>query len=437
MALAWAAGGFYIGRSFAVRIPHALQPAHSLNDIRSAFLDYFAKAGHLVVPSAPLVPQNDPTLLFVNAGMVPFKNIFTGAEQRPAGTARHLVAEVRAGRRQAQRPGQCRLHRPPPDLLRNAGQLLVRRLFQGTAPSIWPGRLITRDLALPARTVCWSPSTPRTKRRHGPVAQDRRAVGRPHHPHRRPADNFWSMGDTGSLRTRAPKSSSTTAPGDRRWTAGLTRGGRRSVRRNLEFGVHAVRPVQAGERPREAVCPSPPSTPAWGWSGSARRSAGRAQTCSRPTCSSTLIAASRVEADRRQGGRGRSAQPSHRVIADHLRSSSSFLIADGVSPSNEGRGYVLRRIMRRAMRHAHLLGAADPLMWRLVPALVEQMGAAYPELVRAEALITETLRQEEERFRITLSRGMGLLEEATVGLRPAASCPVRQRSSSTTPTASP
>jgi alanyl-tRNA synthetase len=109
--------------------------------------------------------------------------------------------------------------------------------------------------------------------------------------------------------------------------------------------------------------------------------------------------------------------PSHRVIADHLRA-SAFLIADGVSPSNEGRGYVLRRIMRRAMRHAHLLGAADPLMFRLAPTLIDQMGAAYPELVRAGPLITQTLLQEEERFRRTLGRGMALLEEAAAGLAP-------------------
>ena len=184
------------------------------------------------------------------------------------------------------------------------------------------------------------------------------------------------------------------------------RRGRRPVHRDLEPRLHAVRADRAGRA--ASPCRSPRSTPAWASSASPRSCRARTTTTT-PTCSATLIGAvetlTGVAADGPQ-------KASHRVIADHLRA-SSFLVADGVLPSNEGRGYVLRRIMRRAMRHAQLLGAKEPLMWRLVPALVREMGQAYPELIRAEPLITETLKLEETRFRKTLERGLSILDEET------------------------
>ena len=242
------------------------------------------------------------------------------------------------------------------------------------------------------------------------------------------SDNFWQMGDTGPCgpcseifydhgpHIPGGPPGSPDADGDRFieiW--------------NLVFMQYEQLPAASA-----STCRSPRSTPAWGSSASPRCCRART-TITRSTCSRAIIAPGRRPHRRRSPTGAQKA--SHRVIADHLRA-SSFLIADGVLPSNEGRGYVLRRIMRRAMRHAELLGAREPLMWKLVPTLTREMGQAYPELIRAEALITETLKLEETRFRKTLERGLAILDEETEGAqegRPVSRA--RPRSRSTTPTA--
>ncbi len=379
-------------------------PAQSLNDIRRAYLDYFAAAGHAVVPSAPLVPQNDPSLLFVNAGMVPFKNAFTGAEQRPAPRATSSQKCVRAGGKHndLDNVGYTARHHTFFEML---GNFSFGDYFKEEAISLaW--RLVTGEFGLPKDKLLVTVYA-EDDEAHGLWKKiagltDAKII------RISTADNFWSMGDTGPC---GPCSEifydhGEAIPGGP--PGSVDEDGDRFIEIwNLVFMQYEQ---FGGDRPREAL-PSPSIDTGMGLERIAAVLQGVHDNYD-VDLFRALIAASveltGVPAERE-------AKFSHRVIADHLRA-SAFLVADGVSPSNEGRGYVLRRIMRRAMRHAHLLGAAQPLMWRLVPALVEQMGQAYPELVRATPLITETLRQEEERFRTTLGRGMGLLDEATVGM---------------------
>ncbi len=373
----------------------------SLNEIRSTFLGYFEANDHLIIPSAPLVPQNDPTLLFVNAGMVPFKNYFTGAETPPAARAASVQKCVRAGGKHndLDNVGYTGRHQTFFEML---GNFSFGDYFkEGAIEHAW--RFITRELKLdPARLmVSIAPSDDEAATLWKKIAgfSDSKIV--------RLDENFWSMGDTGPCGTNTEIFYD---HGDH--VAGGPPGspeedGDRFVEIwNLVF----MQWEQFADGSRKDL-PKPQIDTGMGLE--------RVTTVLQGVTSNydtdlfrTLIAASEAATHTKAVGE---AKFSHQVIVDHLRS-TSFLIADGVSPSNEGRGYVLRRIMRRAMRHAHLLGAAEPLMHRLVPTLTAEMGDAYPELRRAQATIVETLRQEEERFRRTLGRGMILLEEATVGM---------------------
>ena len=379
-------------------------PSSSLNDIRRAYLDYFAAAGHAVVPSAPLVPRNDPSLLFVNAGMVPFKNVFTGAEQRPAPRATSSQKCVRAGGKHndLDNVGYTARHHTFFEML---GNFSFGDYFKDEAIELaW--KLVTREFALPADRLLVTVYA-EDDEAHGLWKKiaglpDQKIVRIP------TSDNFWSMGDTGPC---GPCSEifydhGEAIPGGP--PGSVDEDGDRFIEIwNLVFMQYEQ---FGGERPREPL-PRPSIDTGMGLERITAVLQGVHDNYDIDLFRALIAASVELTGVAADG----EAKFSHRVIADHLRA-SSFLVADGVSPSNEGRGYVLRRIMRRAMRHAHLLGAAQPLMWRLVPALVEQMGQAYPELVRAAPLIAETLRQEEERFRTTLGRGMGLLEEATAGL---------------------
>ncbi|MDP2260919.1 MAG: alanine--tRNA ligase [Caulobacter sp.] len=375
----------------------------SLNDIRSAFLDYFGSHGHTVTASAPLVPQNDPTLLFVNAGMVPFKNAFTGAETPASPRAVSSQKCVRAGGKHndLDNVGYTARHHTFFEML---GNFSFGDYFKEQAiEHAWT--LLTRDFGLPKDRLLVTVYHTDDEA----AALWTKIAGLPDDRIIRIAtsDNFWSMGDTGPCgpcseiffdhgpHIAGGPPGSPDEDGDRFieiWNLVF-----------MQFEQHAD-----GSR---TSLPKPSIDTGMGLERIAAVMQGVHDNYD-VDLFRTLIAASEAETGVKAVG---DRAPSHRVIADHLRT-SSFLIADGVTPSNEGRGYVLRRIMRRAMRHAHLLGAADPLMHRLVPTLVGEMGGAYPELRRAQATIVETLRQEEERFRTTLGRGMGLLDEATEGL---------------------
>ncbi len=372
----------------------------SLNEIRSQFLGYFEKNDHLIIPSAPLVPQNDPTLLFVNAGMVPFKNYFTGAETPPAPRAASSQKSVRAGGKHndLDNVGYTARHHTFFEML---GNFSFGDYFKaGAIEHAWT--LLTRDMGIPAEKLCV------TVYHTDDEAAElwKKIAGLPDHKIIRIAtsDNFWSMGDTGPC---GPCSEifydhGAHIPGGP--PGSPDEDGDRFVEIwNLVF----MQFEQFADGSRKPL-PKPQIDTGMGLERIAAVLQGVHDNYD-VDLFRTLIAASKSMVA------GGSNGPSHRVIADHLRS-TSFLIADGVSPSNEGRGYVLRRIMRRAMRHAHLLGAEEPLMHRLAPVLVAEMGEAYPELKRAEPVIVETLRQEEERFRRTLGRGMALLDEAVAKL---------------------
>jgi alanyl-tRNA synthetase len=387
-----------------VRAAHEGARPTRTNDIRTAFLDFFAKNDHAVIPSSPLVPRHDPTLMFTNAGMVPFKNVFTGQERPKALRAASSQKCVRAGGKHndLDNVGYTARHHTFFEML---GNFSFGDYFKERAIELaW--ELLTKDFALdPKRLIVtvyaddeeaarlWS------KVAGIPDREILRIAG---------SDNFWSMGDTGpcgpcseiffdhgpSVAGGPPGSPD--AEGDRFveiWNlvfmqyeqlAGGTRVDLPHPSIDTGMGLERIAAVLQGTHDNYAI-----------------------------DLFRALIAAS-VDLTG-VPARGEQA-PSHRIIADHLRA-SSFLIADGVLPSNEGRGYVLRRIMRRAMRHAHILGAKEPLMYRLVPTLVAEMGHAYPELERGTSLIEETLKLEETRFRETLERGLKLLDDATKGLK--------------------
>ncbi len=375
----------------------------SLNEIRTHFLDYFQRNDHAVVASAPLVPQNDPTLLFVNAGMVPFKNYFTGAETPPWPRAVSSQKSVRAGGKHndLDNVGYTARHHTFFEML---GNFSFGDYFKEQAIKLaWD--LLTKEFKLAPEkltvTIYHTDDEAHALWRKIAGIPDQRII------RISTADNFWSMGDTGPC---GPCSEIFYDHGAH--IAGGPPGspdedGDRFVEIwNLVF----MQFEQFADGRREPL-PRPSIDTGMGLERVAAVLQGVHDNYD-VDLFREIISASRGPVG---GAGGSSNGPSHRVIADHLRS-SSFLIADGVTPSNEGRGYVLRRIMRRGMRHAHLLGATDPLMHRLAPTLIAQMGEAYPELKRAEPAIVETLRQEEERFRRTLGRGMSLLDEATANL---------------------
>ncbi len=375
------------------------QAMQSSNQIRKTFLDYFAGHGHEVVPSSPLVPHNDPTLLFTNAGMVQFKNVFTGIEQRPYRRAVTAQKCVRAGGKHndLDNVGYTARHHTFFEML---GNFSFGDYFKDVAIELaW--KLVTEEYGLPADRLLITV-----------YAEDdqafelwRKIAGLPESRVLRipTSDNFWQMGDTGPcgpcseiFYDHGPE-----VPGGP--PGSPDEDGDRFIEIwNLVF----MQFEQQGPGRREPL-PKPSIDTGMGLERIAAVLQGLHDNYDIDLFR-RIIQASEELTGAPAVGRAR---PSHKVIADHLRA-CSFLIADGVMPSNEGRGYVLRRIMRRAMRHAHMLGAREPLMWRLVPVLVAEMGQAYAELIRAEPLITEVLRLEETRFRDTLERGLRLLEEA-------------------------
>ncbi len=375
----------------------------STNDIRRSFLDYFGAAGHSIVPSAPLVPHNDPTLMFVNAGMVPFKNVFTGLESRPYKTATSSQKCVRAGGKHndLDNVGYTARHHTFFEML---GNFSFGDYFKEQAIThAWT--LLTREWGLPAEKLT------ATVYHTDDEAFDlwKKIAGLPEERIIRipTKDNFWAMGDSGPC---GPCSEIFYDHGDHIWggpPGSPEEDGDRFVEiRNLVF-------MQYEQEANEIVSelPRPSIDTGMGLERIAAVMQGVHNNYDTDTFRALIEESGAITRTATDG----EFQASHRVIADHLRS-TSFLIADGVLPANEGRGYVLRRIMRRAMRHAHIIGAKDPLMYRLVSSLVSEMGGAFPELVRAQPLIEETLLREETRFRKTLENGLRLLDEATVGL---------------------
>ena len=373
------------------------------NDIRSAFLDFFARDGHEVVDSSPLVPRNDPTLMFTNAGMVQFKNVFTGVETRPYSRATTSQKCVRAGGKHndLENVGHTARHHTFFEML---GNFSFGDYFKEHAiEAAW--NLITKEYALPADKLLATV-----------YAEDDEAfdlwgkiAGLPEDRIIRIAtsDNFWAMGDTGPC---GPCSEIFFDHGE--YIPGGPPGSPdEDGDRFIEVWNLVFMQYEQVTSDRREDLPRPSIDTGMGLERIAAILQGKHDNYDIDLMRS-LIEASAHASNTEPDGPGKI---SHRVIADHLRA-CSFLIADGVLPSNEGRGYVLRRIMRRAMRHAHLLGCREPLMYKLVPALVTAMGAAFPELGRADALITETFRLEEERFKTTLERGLRLLEEGTDGL---------------------
>src|SRR5499427_8846792 len=375
-----------------------------VNEIRSSFLDYFAENGHEVVPSSPLVPRNDPTLMFTNAGMVQFKNVFTGLEKRPYSRAVTAQKCVRAGGKHndLDNVGYTARHHTFFEML---GNFSFGDYFKDVAIELaW--NLITKEFALPKERLTATvyidddQAFDLWKKIAGlPEQRILRIAG---------ADTFWAMGDTGPC---GPCSEIFYDHGEHIPGGPPGSPDAEGVRFieiwNLVF--MQFEQIDAATRidlPRSSV------DTGMGLERIAAVLQGTHDNYEIDLVRAIIHVVAEVTGVDPHGPQ----KASHRVIADHLRA-SAFLIADGVLPSNEGRGYVLRRIMRRAMRHAELLGAKEPLMWKLVPALTREMGQAYPELLRAEALITETLKLEETRFRATLVRGLSILDEASRGLK--------------------
>src|SRR6185312_5001242 len=373
-------------------------PAMQTNEIRAAFLDYFARNGHEVVPSSPLVPRNDPTLLFTNAGMVQFKNVFTGAEKRPYSRATSSQKCVRAGGKHndLENVGYTTRHHTFFEML---GNFSFGDYFKDRAIELaW--NLVTKEFVLPKdrlTVTVYAEDEEAAKLWKKIAALPEERIIRI-----ATADNFWAMGETGPcgpcseiFYDHGPE-----IPGGPPGSADAD-GDRFVEIWNLVFMQYEQ--VTPGERRN---LPRPSIDTGMGLERIAAVLQGKHDNYDTDTLRALVLASAEASKVAPDGPHA----VSHRVIADHLRA-SSFLIADGVLPSKEGRGYVLRRIMRRAMRHAHIIGCVEPLMWRLVPALLRQIGAAFPELHRAEALITETLRLEETNFKQTLERGLRLLDE--------------------------
>ncbi|MGO4715078.1 alanine--tRNA ligase [Bradyrhizobium sp. 2TAF24] len=374
-----------------------------VNEIRSAFLNYFAKNGHEVVSSSPLVPRNDPTLMFTNAGMVQFKNVFTGLEKRSYQRATTSQKCVRAGGKHndLDNVGYTARHHTFFEML---GNFSFGDYFKDRAIELaW--NLITKEYGLPKDRLMVTVYSEDDEA----FGLWKKIAGLPESKIIRipTSDNFWQMGDTGPC---GPCSEIFYDHGEHIFggpPGSADQDGDRFIEIwNLVF----MQFEQVASGVRNAL-PKPSIDTGMGLERIAAVLQGKHDNYDIDLFASLIRAISELTGADADGPQ----KASLRVIADHLRA-SSFLIADGVLPSNEGRGYVLRRIMRRAMRHAQLLGARDPLMYRLVWALVREMGQAYPELVRAEALIEETLRLEETRFRKTLERGLSILDEESRSL---------------------
>ncbi len=375
-----------------------------VNDIRKNFLDFFARNDHQVVPSSSLVPRNDPTLMFTNAGMVQFKNVFTGLEKRPYSRAVTAQKCVRAGGKHndLDNVGYTTRHHTFFEML---GNFSFGDYFKERAIELaW--NLVTKEYALPKDKLLITVY----------VDDDdafklwKKVAGLPDSKILRIAgdDNFWAMGETGPcgpcseiFYDHGPQ-----IPGGPPGSPD-SEGDRFVEIWNLVFMQYEQLP--GGKR---VDLPRPSIDTGMGLERIAAVLQGTHDNYAIDLFATLIRAIADLTGVNPDGPQ----KASHRVIADHLRA-SAFLIADGVLPSNEGRGYVLRRIMRRAMRHAELLGAKEPLMWKLVTVLTREMGQAYPELLRAEALITETLKLEETRFRRTLERGLAILDEKSKDLK--------------------
>lgn len=374
-----------------------------VNEIRSTFLDYFRSQGHEVVPSSPLVPRNDPTLMFANSGMVQFKNVFTGQERRPYARATTAQKCVRAGGKHndLDNVGYTARHHTFFEML---GNFSFGDYFKEQAiEHAWT--LVTREFGLPKEkltvTVYSEDDEAHGLWRKIAGLPDSRIIRIP------TSDNFWRMGDTGPC---GPCSEIFYDHGDH-IPGGPPGSPGEDGDRFIEIWNLVFMQYEEAAGGIRTDLPRPSIDTGMGLERVAAVLQGTHDNYAIDLFA-TLI---RAIADLTSVAADGPMKASHRVIADHLRC-SAFLIADGVLPSNEGRGYVLRRIMRRGMRHAQLLGAKDPLLHRLVPLLVREMGQAYPELVRAEALISETLKLEETRFRTTLVRGLAILDEEARGL---------------------
>jgi alanyl-tRNA synthetase len=375
-----------------------------VNEIRSTFLNFFAENGHAIVPSSPLVPRNDPTLMFTNAGMVQFKNVFTGVEKRPYSRATTSQKCVRAGGKHndLDNVGYTARHHTFFEML---GNFSFGDYFKENAIELaW--KLVTREFGLPKDKLTATvyidddEAFDLWKKIAGlPESRIIRIAG---------SDNFWQMGDTGPC---GPCSEIFYDHGDKIW-GGPPGSPEADGDRFIEIWNLVFMQYEQHEGGSRVSLPKPSIDTGAGLERVAAVLQGKHDNYD----IDLFVALIRAIADLTNADPQGPQKASLRVIADHLRA-SSFLISDGVLPSNEGRGYVLRRIMRRAMRHAQLLGARDPLMHRLVNALVREMGQAYPELIRAETLIKETLRLEETRFRKTLERGLAILDEKAAGLK--------------------
>ena len=375
-----------------------------VNDIRAGFLDFFARNDHQAVSSSPLVPRNDPTLMFTNAGMVQFKNVFTGLEKRPYSRAVTAQKCVRAGGKHndLDNVGYTARHHTFFEML---GNFSFGDYFKERAIELaWT--LITRDFGLPKDKLT------ATVYIDDDVAFDlwKKIAGLPESRIIRIAgsDNFWAMGDTGPC---GPCSEIFYDHGDK-IPGGPPGSPDQDGDRFIEIWNLVFMQYEQLPDGTRVELPKPSIDTGMGLERIAAVLQGTHDNYNIDLFRAIIQAIAELTKVSPDGPQ----KASHRVIADHLRA-SSFLIADGVLPSNEGRGYVLRRIMRRAMRHAELLGAREPLMWKLVPVLVREMGQAYPELHRAEALISETLKLEETRFRKTLERGLAILEDESKALK--------------------
>ncbi|MCE7028075.1 alanine--tRNA ligase [Jiella avicenniae] len=374
-----------------------------VNEIRSAFLGYFEKNGHERVASSPLVPRNDPTLMFTNAGMVQFKNVFTGLEKRPYDRATTAQKVVRAGGKHndLDNVGYTARHHTFFEML---GNFSFGDYFKDRAIELaW--NLTTKEFGLPKErllvTVFSEDDEAATLWKKIAGLSDERIIRIP------TSDNFWTMGETGPC---GPCSEIFFDQGES--VAGGPPGSPdEDGDRFLEFWNLVFMQFDQVDAATRLDLPRPSIDTGMGLERMAAILQGVHSNYETDLFKVLIGAVERAIGSEAVGDR----LASHRVIADHLRA-TSFLIADGVLPSNEGRGYVLRRIMRRAMRHARMLGAQEPVLFKLVPTLVAEMGRAYPELGRAEALIAETLKLEEKRFLQTLDRGLTLLADATEGM---------------------
>lgn len=371
----------------------------TLNQVRSTFLDYFAKQGHLVAPSASLVPNNDPTLMFTNSGMVPFKNYFTGKDKPPSKRVTSAQKSVRAGGKHndLDNVGYTARHHTFFEMM---GNFSFGDYFKEDAIRFaW--EVVTKEFGLPKEkllaTVYHTDDEAAELWKKIAGLSDDRVIRIP------TKDNFWMMGDTGPC---GPCSEIFYDHGDHIW-GGPPGSAEEDGDRFMEIWNLVFMQYEQIDKDTRIDLPNRCIDTGMGLERVTNVLQGKHDNFDIDLFQHIIGAIQDLTHTKAEG----EARFSQRIIADHLRT-ASFLVAEGVMPGNEGRNYVLRRIMRRAMRHAHLLGSKTPLMHQLVPTLVNEMGQAYPELVQQQTLIQDTLYREENRFRETLDRGLKLLDEA-------------------------